>query len=695
MTIPETATLLLPHVGLGTIFLNGNQINDPLDGNLGYLSTGDLLSMDFPITVYETHDSTRTPIPFSSSPFTFNDRIYTVENIVVPSSPLEIIDSSTDISLRGTIYDEKFTSWQFLIRSILHEDYMGVRNTSVEERYFYFKGKSTVGFCFDPTWLSGQMVKEIDNGSDSQSVYYLGSWPRGSQISIPIGILNPWDEELSITAMGLPRGLTINQSINGTISVANKPGIYSLVIRVEDSLGNTGSPSTLLYTFAIEVLDSLDTHVSTNDSVIWDTPSGDLGSSYSTLPSHFSFSAHNPLGQTVSYSISPSSEGLPSGLSLSQGMIVGILPFVQVATTYRIVVRASVNAVFSERVFTFTILPCHTSPSYLDVYHKITESNREILTSWNFNLSSIPDQYIYRPLDPHYGRSLEPLMSIALGLTLDSNSVGYFYLDGDSPLNGTYSSTYGPNYHSVFRDKLIGYHRPILLKFHDIDFTPTYSPDGEYLYDTLYVEIKDDFENRYAWDSQGNESLYHNTKPTRIGTMSPMSNNSWVDLDSPHSWFGQDPSSSRLYPACLKNCRMDLITTKNRQSETFYRRAGATPGIGLSGREGLPLFQSESKTGKPTGWFPCVVMAYLLPGTGAIVKANLKQNGALDQLLGRSFIMDRYHVSLSNTQWIIWDPDMNPTTTFDDIKVPFYNQTLFDVRTTNTIQTILFPGENP
>lgn len=723
---PDVEKIKLPKFHTATIVLNGNTVSDPMTpiGFLGEINTGDTFSLDMNSYVCLATDPTFAEIPLnqSSDQFTYKKYHSLQPQNSLPSS-LIFTNNANGVHITGTVYTIDKPSYEFLTRTTLEvysKETGELVRVDVDERYFYFTTPISANtYYWDPNWLNSQMMLNIE----SQPIYYLGSWPRGENISIPTTLYNPnnlpvrysveptgFSNSLASMESVLPIGLHINEqygTIDGSLSISNDPGFYYFKIDVKDG-DNLGNPPTNSVIFAIRVESTIDTSTTPNDSIVWETPSGSLGSTYSTYASHFSVHARNPAGQAVYYSLSPTSSPLPGGLSIdwSTGLILGKCPFVTSTQVFQIRIRATVNANFSDRLFTITVLPLFTTDSFMTIDIAITENIRQLVTTWAWNPSAIPDNQVFRITDTNFSRTLEPRILLTSGLLNTMYSSGYWYYNGSNaggsePENGAISTTPDlnhsdiKNWHSVFEDKLRGYHRPFELRIGKVSWAPGYDPAGNYIYDIVYLTVIDPNKDQLAF-SNNIEVSYSN--PT--GSLMNDSFTNQNDVDMPHSHFQvPNDSTTREYPVCLMNARLDLILNKNRiQNPTYLQNPQGTPGIGLNGGEGLPFWMKNSKVvGDATsalGWVAAIPLVYCTPGSGSVAAVNLKQLGAESQLTGQSFIVDRYIVSSTTEDFIIWDPTMNPTTTFDDITVPTYEQTLFDVQLEYDSKVVLFPRLN-
>lgn len=710
----------LPKFRPASISINDNAISDPLSpvGNLGEIHKDDTFYMSMTSFVYMAYDETETEVTLNSpsDEYVFR-KFHALEQPTNLPPGIVCSADSEGFELTGSVFEINNYQFEFLLRVTLETWDKAEENlirVDVFERYFYFTTNITKDtFYWDESWLDGQMTQEIDG----QKVYYLGTWPKGVNINLPTVLYNPNNIKVSYTTQAtgfsgglssnetvLPKGLKIDPkqgNIGGSISLSNSPGNYFFKIAVSHEQ-YLGTPPTNSIIFLVKIQNLVSTVATPDNSILWTTPPGNIGTSYSSYSVHFQIEAKNPSGKKVEYSIAPNGYPLPGNLSIDAdtGMIIGNCPFVDIPTTYNFTGRASLGSNYIDRNFSFTVLPLNGASNYMNVNIPITEHIRELITPWAWNLDAIPEDIIYRPFDPNFARTTNPQILLAAGLNADVTSIGYWFFnkdrkEGQPKNNSVYSepdlrNTREEDWHSILTDKLRGYHRPFRLRIGKIKWSPAYDPAGVYLYDVIYYEVYDPNKDQLAF-TNGVENIYSNP------TGSLMNNSFTKDVNLEHSYFQvPDGKTTREYPVCLMNCRLDLIYTKNRiKSPTYYRAPNATAGFGIDGKENLPFWMlnspSTDQSVPPVGWKPVIPLAYVLPGKGSVVAVNLEQLGAENQVTGQEFIVDRYVVDIAIHKWIIWDFDMNPTTTFDNQNRPWIRQTLFDVRSEYTERVVLFP----
>lgn len=691
--IPDPTKLRLLVFESPNILINGNIETMGSDGLLSDISVNDVVtSIQFIVDSTDVNGNAASLTDVDGYYYQINYSLVPNTNSLPPGITINYFDSGNIsegtsygyVVLSGTISSLAYTTYEFLIRASLSmytNDGTLVR-TDDTDLYCYFNcNLNNSTFYWDPTWLQELVTSTVND----QTVYSIGSYPRGSAINVITILSNSglYDITYSVENAGegfdnpqdlaAPEGFHVDSSgtLTGIISASNQAGIYYFKISAYNGeLNSYGDPDTRDYVFSITVLDNI--VVDTDGSVIisWITPSGSLGTNYETYPSHFGVSASSPSSTSITYTLSPNSQQLPGIMEIdaNTGMIIGNCPFVNGQTTYTIQIRASVNSSFSDRIFSFTILPLYQSRDIFGLRIPISGTLRTSLEDISWSSAIIPDQYIYRLGDPSYGRVVDQNIYLVNGLYNSLDSMGYW----DTTLPPT-DPNYGvgqalptsnlQNYSSCFLDKLRNYHHPFDITITGITFTKGYSPDGVYLYDVIYLEIEDTLGKPSGFDSSNAEVLVTDTKI--------------ADYDKNINQWNMPSKSTRVFPASLENCRSDLIYTTNRiDSPTYMIRPNAKPGIGLiGGIEGLPLWMSQPSTpGDNTtilGFTPSIVLAYVTPNNGPLVLSNIQQSG-INSIIGQTITVDRYIIDIVTENEIHFDLNSSTgsETTFDCVTNP-------------------------
>jgi len=193
------------------------------------------------------------------------------------------------------------------------------------------------------------------------------------------------------------------------------------------------------------------------------------------------------------------------------------------------------------------------------------------------------------------------------------------------------------------------HHRKDTVVFGDFKSVVVRNNEGEYIYDAIYVEVR---------DRQAGAAFVRTypQAPGPVNAVTPINN---------------------LFPPSLLNMRDGLIAEN-----------------GLPGQELAPRWQkSEQVEGEPSsvlGWTAAIVIAYAKPGTGERVVDNVSPE--IRKLVSnRPFTIDRYSVSTKATLTTTTF-DGNTPTTFDG------NFNVFDVFQSQIIEETLVkfpPGDVP
>ena len=608
--------------------------------------------------------------------------------------------------------------YQFLIRATLtvKDKNNNLIRTDDTDYYLYFttpQAEST--FQWSSLWLAG-----LQTGlSGSNTTYILGKTPKGGMLDIMVYIDNPDDIDVTFTFIQSPISGTINQTgivpnnikidkidnssarIGGVIDLLTDTSdgnkIYQFGIEVS-SVDNFGNPDTRNQIFEIDVLNYFNDNDNSSSNVIWKTKSGYIGTSYENYYSHFSVVAYNPVGKTITYSLAPGSTELPIGMSVDSktGYILGRCPYVTIETDFYITIRATCGSQYSDRLFYFSVLPVYGTTDFIDLYVQITDDIREVITSWAWNTNYVLPENVFRFYDSNYGRTVNPQIYIVSGLIDSINTTGYWKIDNNKEilidkqtLISSTPSTEIDSYKSCFVDKLKNYHHPYNVSISGINYSEVYDPEGNYIYDIIYLTLDDNDISDYSFfDKQEKEYLVK--KSYSFSYMGDKENNDNIS------------STGRVCKASFRNTRLDLINTTNRiLSPTNMERINATPGIGLSLSEGLPMWMKTTNpnTKVSNGFIAAIPLVYTLPNYGESSIINYQQNG-ISEIFGLQFTIDRYMITTNSSVRTHFDlnTDTNTETMFDVSNVNEKNisGTWFDVTYQQDTQYILFPknGDN-
>lgn len=230
----------------------------------------------------------------------------------------------------------------------------------------------------------------------------------------------------SLASGSLPTGLSLNSSTgyitglvpNATLNYQD----FNFSVVVSKTLYPEYVSQTISYT--IRVLGTL------NDTVTWITPS-DLGLIYAGQISELAIQAQTKVGRAIFYKLKQDSVGaLPSGLALqSNGIISGRPSFNSLNPegsgkyTFTVVAYDSQGVEYDQRTFTLTVFK-RTAAPYENLYISLlpNRSQRAIYDNIVSNTDIIPENFLYRPTDPWFGRNTNRQSLFMYGLNSETLS---------------------------------------------------------------------------------------------------------------------------------------------------------------------------------------------------------------------------------------------------------------------------------
>lgn len=535
-------------------------------------------------------------------------------------------DPSTNTAfLRGTITRVPFSSEPIVYEFIVRATSIAPDGTPmICERLFVITCEYiNEPHYFDPNWFAGLYEPEPD-------IHYLGSASLGNSYFKQIEIVNPDldilkykidfvpDIDPSIGFNGvLPTGLGLTQNgeIAGIIDPSASLGNYYFRLIISDE-SVSGNPISAVFFIQVAIGD--DDVLQDSDQIVWITPAGDIGTLWETFPSHISVEARNPEGSPVTYSLSPNGGDLPEGLYVDPqyGYIVGLAPLVEIDTVYDFLIRARVGSRFVDRDFSITIKSQYDAASVMIFRANITGQDRLDIADWTYINRHLPTNMLFRETDPNFGAARDPQMYVLSGTLLAAPDQIMEYL----------------------RD----YHKRMFLQFGTLAWSPAYDPNGNYIYDVVYMGVIDPMEKAGGFKN----TLIDGSSPPAYQNVEETLTLPQANPYDPKLWNDQT-KLSRYFPNSLKNVREDLVNT-----------LPGHLGLGLDSKEGLPQWM-RGKKGK--GFTPAVVIAHVQPGKGQVAVNTLAVKGFNKQFLGRQFILDRYFIAnLVTKEAVTFDDPTRP-----------------------------------
>jgi hypothetical protein len=335
-------------------------------------------------------------------------------------------------------------------------------------------------------------------------------------------------------------------------------------------------------------------------------------------------------------------------------LITGRCPYVTVSKTSEFTIEARVvflnnstgeirlSTIASERTFSLTIRSIFASDGVTSLQISVPPATRSLLAQWIWgtapelrdgkniphNLTILGKDQVFRANDVYFGKKRDYRIMLVSGLN---------YLQNGS-----------------FLDKLRDYHHPTTLRVGKVQSARAVTPDGKYIYDVIYMTTIDPMAGAGGFDAQGREELL----ARQPGTAIPVWN---MTKDADH-----------YYPNSIRNMRADLINRFNRLPWGENNETMESRGLGVSGREGLPLWQmSEQIVGDPSSipGYQCVIeLAYVNPGSGPGIVKTLTLAGMNEAVQGLTIPVDRYLLlsdGTSNTTFDGPEYGLDEITTFD------------------------------
>lgn len=562
--------------------------------------------------------------------YTTNRLIYSLLNGDLPPGMGITPETGELLGTIGNISPPELTDYEFTIRAT-----NGLR---ARDRTFRI---SATGVDY-PTTYESRTLPPLQTLPDTSIEYRrLARLTRGQSFAYTLDVIDPDGDRPTLSVKkvtglpdigeyfgGLPQGLRLNgYQIEGVVNPAIPAGQYFFQLKTTDN--------TTVFTFMIEVLITLADKLEAVPKVKWITGT-DLGTIYSAEPCFLKIEAKMDGGDddaTITYSLAPSSRGLPPGLLLvpESGEIRGINGFVTYDSKYTFTIRAASGPTFLDRTFSMILKSRITSRTFYDINLKLM-----VIERFNF-LKNYRDfintTALFRADDPNFGMVREPRVYLIRGLNANGVTLEQATSGDGSP------HILNPDYHGTF-DLILGEHKIAVVR----DNTGTVS------YEVLYREVYDPHVGSGGFSRT-------NSAPIEEKVVYP-----------------QSKSVKYIYPISLENIRKDLAKDVQFPAVNLLE----TTTLGPSGPEGLPLWmRAQQVLNQPSsvlGYVPSIVLAHLKPGTGANLLETLRVNKVELMHDGHVFTFDRY---VATVNLIVKQTAFDGTiTSFDSYDISF--QTSFD-----------------
>lgn len=383
---------------------------------------------------------------------------------------------------------------------------------------------------------------------------------------------------------------------------------------------------TLTYNFAVNVYETADPLFTTGpkyfsvtvkgdipDTVNWITDSN-LGTVNNGDVSTLVVAATTPSGLTLTYHLVEGSYGaLPIGLKLlSDGTISGRISFelnsAEQSYTFTIAAYDENLFAYGEKTFTVTVIRRNDAP-YKNLYLQVLpdRTQRDLYSSIINNTTVFPDDYIYRPNDPWFGKNTLRRVLFMTGLNSDELS--------------------------KYIEAMTFNHYWKTLNFGSIKTAQALDSNFKPIYDVVYVELIDTQVNA---DGLGPPlSVY---LPDSALTSEP-----WRTSDSTNIL---DDTTLLTSDSAIEG-----ITIYPNSFPNMVQRVG--DGIGYENRGVLPHWMtSRQENGTVLGFTRALILAYVKPGKGKECVHRLNQINPDFNLI--DFTIDRYELDgVVGDNWVI------------------------------------------
>lgn len=419
----------------------------------------------------------------------------------------------------------------------------------------------------------------------------------------------------------LPLGL-VGDSTTGWVTgnpVINENNINEFTFSV--AVRKVGNPSitTPNFNFSFKIANNV------NGDIIWVTPQN-IGTIFNGTISNERVAALSDVDleyRLVSGTLPPNLVLLPngeiSGVVAYQPTNTFLPPNETTDFSFTIEAYSPTYAIVnSTRTFTLTILQEYIQPTDT-LYIKCTPSlnDRNLLSQLLDNTEIFPEDMLYRPNDPYFGKA---------------NSVIYAHA------YGIYASDFEEYITAVMKNH---YWRQITLG--EIKTAIARNDAGQIIYEVVYSEIIDDLINPQGV-SVSKEVIWPRRIPLGLGPWYTSVSNLYTSYeeapDGQGFYTSLTPGQARLlYPNSLPNMREQVGDVLGQEFNSNI----------------LPKWMtSQQLNGSTTGFVPAWVIAYTRPGFANTIKSNIETLwvdpiGRPYTLNTINFKLDRFTVDKSNT----------------------------------------------
>lgn len=419
----------------------------------------------------------------------------------------------------------------------------------------------------------------------------------------------------------LPPGLLGDASTGwiAGVPVLSENSITEFIFSVQVSKSNDPTIVSDIETYRLIITNNI------NKDVIWETNS-DLGIVNNGSTSNLYVKANSE--NALEYRLVAGQ--LPPNISLlDNGQLVGRFPFqpssslknLNDISTYSFTVEAfnpQYPMINSERTFTLTILQQFETPVdniYLKACPNI--AGKKIIQSLLDNNELIPEEYLYRPNDPYYGKAKD---------------VKYVHIYGVEPVNiEKYIDVISRNH----------YNRKLVLG--EIKTAVAKDENNNIVYEVVYSEIIDDLVNKNGV-SIPKEIVWPKKITLDEGPYFVANEDYFTSFENVYTSY--TPGSVRtLYPASLSNMRAEVLETLPHNTNQSL----------------LPKWMtSQQSNGETLGFIQAWVICYTLPGYSEVIRNNINNNWnyklniidfSIDRLIVDKSATYNYNTNLLQPSW--------------------------------------------
>jgi hypothetical protein len=419
---------------------------------------------------------------------------------------------------------------------------------------------------------------------------------------------------VTYTFGAMPPGLSGNSNtgwVTGTPIIGRGLNLYTYNVQVKKPNGLDSG------TYNLPVLIS---NGVTNDVAF--TTNSFVGSIFNNTISYFNINATSE--QDLVYTIIDGS--LPPNLELQEnGEITGKVAFQPSTSTLQVgeiseftfTVKASspmYPLVTAEKTFSIVVIQ-YFSEVTESIYFKASPNfnQRNIINSLLTDTEIIPDDYLFRPDDPHFGKAQNITFVHAYGIKASTRE--------------KYIQSITENHY--WRNVILGELKTAVAR----------DDNGDIIYEVVYSEVIDDLVNSLG-QSVPKELIWPTYVSLQLGPYITSEGDLYTSFsnitvqDYGKFFTSQTPgTTNKFYPASLVNMRNELINN-----------IGVTYNSNL-----LPKWMAtQQENGNVLGYVQAFVICYTKPGYSKTILNNINDNWpyVLNQI---NFTIDRYYVDRSST----------------------------------------------